>query len=48
MSALESLRLRHSDPNIAHRCKISYNPELGVVYFYNLCTCSSFPYPSPV
>ena len=34
MNALESHRLRLRDSNIAHRCKISYNPVLGVVYFY--------------
>ena len=33
--ALESLRLCLRDPNIANLGKISYNPELGVVYFYN-------------
>ena len=35
INALESLRLRLRDPNIANRCKISYNPSLVVVYFYN-------------
>ena len=34
INALESLRLCHRDPNIANRCKISYNPSLVVVYFY--------------
>ena len=35
ISALESLRLRLRDPNIANRCKIAYNPSLVVVYFYS-------------
>ena len=35
MRTLESLRLHLHDSNIAHRCKISYNPSLVVVYFYN-------------
>ena len=35
ISALKSLRLRLCDPNIANR-KISYNPSLVVVYFYNI------------
>ena len=34
MSALDLLRLRLRDSNIAHRCKISYYPSLVVVYFY--------------
>ena len=36
ISALQSLRLRLRDPNIANRCKIAYNPSLVVVYFYIL------------
>ena len=36
MSASQSLRLRLSDSNIAHHCKISYNPSLALVYFYIL------------
>ena len=36
ITALESLRLRLRDPNIGNRCKISYNPSLVVVYFYNI------------
>ena len=35
ITALESLRLCLCDPNIANCCKISYNPSLVVVYFYN-------------
>ena len=38
ISALESLGLRLCDPNIANRCKISYNPSLVVVYFYIILT----------
>ena len=38
INALESLRLRLRDPNITNRCKISYNPLLIVVYFYNTFT----------
>ena len=34
ISALQSLRLRLRDPNIANRCKIAYNPSFVVVYFY--------------
>ena len=34
ITALESLRLRLRDPNIANRCKIAYNPSLVIVYFY--------------
>ena len=34
ITALESLRLRLRDPNIANHCKISYNPSLVVVCFY--------------
>ena len=36
ISTLESLRLHLHVPDIANRCKISYNPELGIVYFYNI------------
>ena len=34
ITALESLRLRLRDPNIANCCKIAYNPSLVIVYFY--------------
>ena len=44
ISALESLRLRLHDPNIANRCKIAYNPSLVVVYFYNTLLYSHYIY----
>ena len=42
INALESLRLRLCDPNIANRCKISYNPSLVIVYFYILFKFQTF------
>ena len=43
ITALESLRLRLRDPNIANCCKIAYNPSLVVVYFYIKLHLRGFP-----